>query len=77
MPFPDLQKRLDLLLQVSVHVVVIEDTGSAAVGELVCMSLTQVIPWKWPVIQGRACTTGGSPDIAYHQCTRHANDVTA
>ena len=63
MPFPDLQKHLDLLLQVSVHVVVIEDTGSAAVGELVSMSLTQVVPWKWPMIQGRACTTGVSLEI--------------
>ena len=52
MPFPDLQKHLDLLLQVSIHVVVIEDTGSAAVGELVSVSLTQVVPWKWPMIQG-------------------------
>ena len=72
MPFPDLQKRLDMLLQVSVHVVVIEDTGSAAVGELVGMSLAQVVPWKWPMIQGRACTTGVGPDVACHQCTRHA-----
>lgn len=60
MPLPDLQKRLDLLLQVSVHVVVIEDTGSAAVGELVGMSLTQMVPRKRPVIQGGACNAGDS-----------------
>ena len=37
---------------------VIEDTGCAAVGELIGVSLTQMVPWKWPVIQGRACSTG-------------------
>ena len=31
MPFPDLQKRLDVLLEVTIHVVVIEDTGCARV----------------------------------------------
>lgn len=67
MPFPDLQKRLDLLLQVSVHVVVIEDTGSAAVGELVGMSLTQMVPREWPVIQGRACNTGVSALSPMHK----------
>lgn len=58
-PFPDLQKRLDLLLQVGVHVVVVEDTGSAAVGELVGMRLTQMVPRKGPMVQGRACSTRG------------------
>lgn len=52
MPLPDLQQCLDVLLQVTVHVVVVEDTGSAAVGELVGMSLAQVVPGKRPVIQG-------------------------
>lgn len=69
MAFPDLQKRLDVLLQVTVHVVVIEDTGSAAVGELVGMSLAQVVPGKWPVIQGGACSTGPTP-VSPCQCTR-------
>lgn len=49
--FPDLQECLDGLLQVPIHVVVIEDTGSATVSEHVCMSLPQVIPWKGPMVQ--------------------------
>ena len=40
MSFPDFQKRLDGLLKVPVHVVVIEHTRGAAVGELVGMSFT-------------------------------------
>ena len=64
MAFSDLQKRLDALLQVGVHEVIIEHTGSAAVGELVGMRLAQVVPRKRPMIQGGACNTGASPSVA-------------
>jgi hypothetical protein len=51
MSLSDLQERLDGLLQTLIHVVVIEDAGGAAVGQLVGMSLSQVIPGKGPMIQ--------------------------
>lgn len=64
MAFSDLQKRLDVLLQVGIHEVVIEHTGSAAVCELVGMSLTQVVPRKRPMVQCRTCNTGASLVVA-------------
>ncbi len=51
MSLSDLQERLDRLLQTLIDVVVIEDAGGAAVGQLVGMSLSQVIPRKGPMIQ--------------------------
>lgn len=51
MSLSDLQERLDGLLQSLIHIVVIEDAGSATVGQLVGMSLAQVVPGKRPVIQ--------------------------
>ena len=50
--FAQLEQGFDGGLQVCVHEVVIEDAWRAAVGQLVGMCLTKMVPGKWPMIQG-------------------------